>query len=400
MVSSSNNDAIGPPQAGELFQLLRDGRARTRSELASSTGLGRSTVASRIDALLDAGLVDTAGEATSSGGRPPSRFAFSPTARVTLAIDVGATHLAVAVTDLRGSVLRSSRAPAEVSTGPEPVLDSAMHIGGQLLNELKRPCGELAGIGIGVPGPVEHTSGRPVKPPIMPGWDGFDIRGYVQRMFDTEVLVDNDVNIMALGERAEFWPDHNDVLFVKIATGIGAGVISGGSLQHGAAGTAGDLGHVRVPDGAPVMCTCGNTGCLEALASSSAIARRLADEGLETWSTNDLIQHVRAGQTPAMQALRESGRHIGQVLATCVNLLSPSVIVVGGSLVQVGEHLMAGVREAVYQRSLPVATANLRIVPSMAGERAGILGASRMVIDHALSPSSIDAAIALCRASA
>jgi glucokinase len=353
--------------------------------------LARSTIASRIDALLASGLVDTAGEAASSGGRPPSRIAFNPTAEVTLAIDVGATHVRVAVTDLRGTVLRSSRAAMEVSIGPEHVLDWAMQTGGELLDELKRPHRELAGIGIGVPGPVEYSTGRPVKPPIMPGWDGFDIRGYVEEAFDTGVLVDNDVNIMALGEQAQFWPDDQDLLFVKVATGIGAGIISGGNLQRGAVGTAGDLGHVRVPGGEPVLCGCGNTGCLEALASSPAIIRRLKDEGLETSSSDDLIQLVRYSDLSAIRLLRQSGRDIGHVLATCVNLLNPSVIVIGGSLAQVGEHLIAGVREVVYQRSLPLATANLRIVSSTAEDRAGVVGASRMVIDHTLSPDHVDA---------
>lgn len=384
------NRALGRPQAGDLFQLLRDEHARTRSELASLTGLARSTVAVRIDALFASGLVDTAGEATSSGGRPPSRVAFNPTARVTLAVDVGATHVRVAVTDLRGTVLHSSEATIEVSAGPEYVLDWAMQAGDELLDELGRRH-DLIGIGIGVPGPVEHSTGQPVKPPIMPGWDGFDIRDRASQTFDTEVLVDNDVNIMALGEQAEFWPYDDDVLFVKIATGIGAGIISGGKLQRGAVGTAGDLGHVRVPGGESVTCWCGNTGCLEAIASIPAIIRRANSDGLESASSDDLLRLARDNRSPVIKLLRHSGRDIGHVLATCVSLLNPSVIIIGGSLAQVGEHLIAGVREVIYQRSLPLATENLRILPSMAEDWAGVLGASRMVIDHVLSPDRIDA---------
>src|SRR6478735_6733861 len=245
-------------RAGDLFQLLRDGKARTRAELALTTGLARSTVASRIDALMVSGLVGPAGEANSSGGRPPSRFAFNPAARVVLAIDVGATHVIVAVTDLGGSILAERRLGQEVADGPEVVLGRVVSAGRELLAEAGREPGDLAGIGIGLPGPVEHDTGRPVKPPIMPGWDGFDVVTYVQRSLPVPVLVDNDVNIMALGEQSAHWPEHNNFFFVKVATGVGSGIISNGQLQRGANGTAGDLGHVQVGRGADVLCACGN----------------------------------------------------------------------------------------------------------------------------------------------
>nr|BFE42959.1 hypothetical protein GCM10017547_08520 [Pseudarthrobacter oxydans] len=238
-----------PGRAGDIFQLLRDGRARTRAELAGITGLARSTVATRIDALISSGLVGPAGEATSSGGRPPSRFAFNPAARVVLAVDVGATHVALAVTDLGGSVLAERRVDQQVADGPEKVLGLVVREAAKLLASASRGVADLAGVGIGLPGPVEHDTGRPVKPPIMPGWDGFDVVRFVQRSLPVPVLVDNDVNIMALGERTAHWPDQDNFIFVKVATGIGAGIISSGQLQRGANGTAGDLGHVRVPGG-------------------------------------------------------------------------------------------------------------------------------------------------------
>lgn len=380
-------------RAGDLFQLLRDGRARTRAELALTTGLARSTVASRIDALMVSGLVGPAGEASSSGGRPPSRFAFNPAARVVLAVDVGATHVIIAVTDLGGTVLAERRLAQDVADGPVVVLDRVIEEGLQLLGGAGRGIGDLAGAGIGLPGPVEHATGMPVKPPIMPGWDGFDVVRHIQRSLPVPVLVDNDVNIMALGERTAHWPDDENFLFIKVATGVGAGIISSGQLQRGANGTAGDLGHVRVPRGDDVLCRCGNYGCLEALASGPAVAKALTRQGLPAYDGGDVLRLVAEGNLQAIQALRQAGRDLGDVLSMVVNLLNPSVIVIGGSLGQAGEHLMAGVREVVYRRSLPLATAHLRIGVSRAGDQAAILGASQMVTQHVLSPAVIEATL-------
>ncbi|NYE96233.1 glucokinase [Psychromicrobium silvestre] len=380
-------------RAGELFQIFRDGQARTRAELAEMTGLARSTVAARLDALTALGLIGPAGEALSSGGRPPSRVAFKPASAVILAADIGATHMLVGLTDLSGRLIDERRAGTDIAGGPEVVLDQMVELATQLLAASGRSSGELAGIGIGLPGPVEHSSGKPTNPPIMPGWDRFDVPGYIQGSFDTQVLVDNDVNIMALGERAAFWSEAQDLLFVKVATGIGSGVVCGGLLQRGADGTAGDLGHIRVPRGSGVFCRCGNEGCLEAIASGPAIARALSKAGLPAVDGEEVLSLVRAGNVQAIQAIRQAGRDVGDVLATCVSMLNPAVIVIGGSLAAAGEHLIAGVREVVYSRSLPLATSRLQIVQSRAAGEAGVLGASRMVSDHVLSAARIDAAL-------
>jgi glucokinase len=380
-------------RTGDLFQLLRDGKPWTRAELAVTTGLARSTVAGKVDLLLNSGLVVSVGEALSSGGRPPSRFAFHAQARSVLAVDVGASHVRVALTDLNGEVQAEEGNPLPVSAGPEPVLGYVVESGKRLLASSRVPQRLLAGVGIGLPGPVEHATGRPVKPPIMPGWDGFDVVGFVQHSLPVPVLVDNDVNIMALGEWAGFWPDIDDLLFIKVATGIGSGIISSGHLQRGADGTAGDLGHVRIARGEGVVCRCGNIGCLEALASGAAVARSLAAQGVDASKGADVVALAAQGNLTAIQALRQAGRDIGEVLATCVNLLNPSVIVLGGSMAAAGEHIMAGVREVVYHRSPPLATTNLRIVLSRAGERAAVMGASQLVSQHVLSPAGIEATL-------
>ncbi len=381
----------GALASGDLFQLLRDGDGRTRSELADLTGLARSTIAARVDELIASGLVAPAGEARSSGGRPPTRFAFDPHSRVVLAADLGATHATLALTDLGATVIAESTEPIEIADGPVQVLAHLRDIWSHMLETAERTTEDVAGVGIGVPGPVEFATGRPRNPPIMPGWDGFDIPAFIRAYVDAPVLVDNDVNLMALGEFDEGWRDVRHLLFVKIATGIGAGIVSDGRLNRGAQGSAGDLGHVQALRNSLAECTCGNIGCLEAVAAGPAIAARLRERGVPAGSTADVVDLVRGANVIALQEVRQAGRDIGAVLSTCVNLLNPSVIVIGGPLAEAGEHLLAGVREVVYHRSPPLATQHLRISPSRTGSRAGVRGASAMVIQAVLAPAAVDA---------
>jgi len=374
-----------------MFQLLRDGRPRTRAELATLTGQARSTVAGRIDALMSAGLIAPAGEATSTGGRPPTTFAFNPSSQVVLGVDLGATHARLAVTDLASTVLAELDAPLAIADGPEPVLDWVAEAGRKLLATAGRPLRDLAGVGVGLPGPVEHATGHPNNPPIMPGWDDADVPGILRAHFDAPALVDNDVNIMALGEHRIAWPEVSDLILVKVATGIGAGIIADGALRRGAQGAAGDIGHVAVPGADDVVCRCGNVGCLEAIASAQALATRLRAVGLDVTTPADLVALVRGGDVTAGRAVRQAGREIGNVLAATVSLLNPSVIVLGGILAEAGEHLLAGIREVVYRRSLPLATQHLRIAVARTGAQAGVLGAAAMAADHVLSPEAVDA---------
>ena len=378
------------PGAGEMFQLLRDGRPRTRAELATITGQARSTVTGRIDALMATGLIAPAGEATSTGGRPPATFAFNPASQVVLGVDLGATHARLAVTDLASTVLAELDAPLAIADGPGPVLEWVAETGRKLLATAGRETADLAGVGLGLPGPVEYATGHPNNPPIMPGWDDADVPGMLGAYFDVPVLVDNDVNIMALGEHRLAWPEVTDLLLVKVATGIGAGIIADGALRRGAQGVAGDVGHIAVPGADDVVCRCGNTGCLEAVASAQAVAARLRESGQEVAGPADVVALVRGGDTTAGRAVRQAGREIGAVLAATVSLLNPSVIVVGGILAEAGEHLLAGIREVVYQRSLPLATQHLRIVVARTGAQAGVLGAAAMAADHVLSPEAVD----------
>ncbi|WP_062132124.1 ROK family transcriptional regulator [Demequina aestuarii] len=390
MVDVKAQDSLGDSPTTDLFQILRDGRARTRSELASITGLARSTVAARVDSLVKLGLVSPVGDAVSTGGRPSSQFAINSSGRVVLGVDIGASHARIAIADLSGALLGQDSVAMEVAEGPEAVLGWVATAATELLAAHGATDGLLA-IGVGLPGPVEHSSGLPIDPPIMPGWDRYDVPQHLGQRFGVPVLVDNDVNIMALGERDMSWPGVDHFIFVKVATGIGSGVISGGYLQRGAQGIAGDIGHVYVPSGKDVVCRCGNFGCLEAIAAGPAIARQLRESGLEVETSADVAALVKGGNTTAIQAVREAGRLIGEVLTTCVSLINPAVIVLGGSIAHAGEHLLAGAREVIYTRSMPLATGNLQIAQSRSGANAAIQGASMLAIHHALSPERVDA---------
>jgi predicted NBD/HSP70 family sugar kinase len=373
------------PDAARLLVHLRDGGPQTRAQLAEITGLARSTVSSRLESLLDVGLVTPKG-GTSSGGRPAGLLEFAPGARILLAIDLGATHGVVALTDLAGSVLELEAVQIDIAEGPEIVLAWALSAAERLLGASGRPESDLTGVGIGLPGPVEHSTGLPTNPPIMPGWDGFDVPAYIGRRFDVPVLVDNDVNLLALGEHATVWRQVDDLLFVKVATGIGAGVISGGRLQRGAQGSAGDLGHVRVPFSSRTPPHGDRDSDLEALASGPGIARELRAAGVAVETTSDVLELIRSGNAQAGEAIRQAGRDLGEVLATCVNILNPSVVVVGGSVARAGEYLLAGVREVVYAQSTPLATRHLTITESRAGESGGVIGAATMLIQYLLDP--------------
>ena len=378
--------------AGAVLRVIREAGSITRAELSRRTGLGRSTVAQRVDALLKHELVYEAGESASTGGRPPTALAFNDRSGVVLCADLGATHSRLAVCDLGAVPLAERASELDIASGPDAVLDVVQAHFADLLAEAGRGHGNVQGIGIGVPGPVAFDRGEPTNPPIMPGWDGFSIPGWFADRYDAPVLVDNDVNIMALGEHWTHWRDREHFLFVKVGTGIGCGIVAAGHIHRGAKGAAGDIGHIRLAD-QDVVCRCGNVGCLEAVSGGGALARRLAEEGVEASTSRDVVRLVRAGNPLATHLVREAGRNLGQVLAGCVNFFNPGVIVIGGDLGQASEQLLAGVREVTFSRSLPLATEDLRVVPSRLGDRAGVIGAAIMAIENVLSPEAIDRAI-------
>jgi predicted NBD/HSP70 family sugar kinase len=375
---------------GDLLSLIREGVAVTRADLARHTGLARSTVAQRVDALLASGLVVEAGGSASTGGRPPTVLAFNHDAGVILVADLGATHSRMAATDLAGTPLAESAEDLDIALGPTEVLTRVSARFGKLLAQTGRSTADVRGIGIGVPGPVEFASGQPVNPPIMPGWDGFDIPAWFADRYTAPVLVDNDVNIMARGEHWVHWRRTSHLLLVKVGTGIGCGIVADGHIHRGARGAAGDIGHIRATSSDDVVCRCGNIGCLEAIAGGQALADRLSAVGIEAANSRDVVRLVRNGDATATRMVRDAGRTLGEVLAGTVNFFNPAVIVIGGDIAEAHAQLLAGVREGILSRSLPLATRDLRIVPSRLGDRAGITGAAITAIEHVLSPAAVD----------
>ena len=342
-----------------------------------------------MDALLEAGLVREDGASTSTGGRPAVRLRFNQDQGVVLVADLGATHARLAVTDLADVVLAERAADCAIADGPVTVLDWVRARFDELLVEAGRVWATCTKSAWALPGPVEHVHGRAVSP-IMPGWDGYPVQENYADL-GVPVLVDNDVNIMALGEYWTTWRRQvEDLLFIKVGTGIGCGIVAHGQIHRGAQGAAGDLGHVRVPGASEALCRCGNTGCVEAVAGGRAIADRLRDAGHDTVNARDVVELVLAGDRDATHEVRESGRVLGQVLAAAVNFFNPSVIVIGGDVANAHEQLLAGVREVVYQRSLPLATRHLRLVPARLGDGAGVVGADVMVLERIFAPAAVD----------
>ena len=290
---------------GALLELIRAGEAVTRADLARRTGLARSTVAHRVAALLALRLIYEAGERASTGGRPPTVLAFNAAAGAVLVADLGATRARVALCDLAGAPLVEEAHDIDITDGPEAVLAWLHERFTRLLRVGGRAPSDIRGIGIGLPGPIAFGVGQPVEPPIMPGWDAFSVPQWFARRYDAPVLVDNDVNLMALGEHRHHERGSEAMLFVKVGTGIGCGIIAaGGKIYRGAQGAAGDIGHIRVSGHDDVICRCGNVGCLEAVASGGALARALSRDRTDgPRSSRDVLELVRAGDDAASQAV-------------------------------------------------------------------------------------------------
>jgi predicted NBD/HSP70 family sugar kinase len=375
--------------AGTVLRLLRTGAARSRADLVALTGAPRSTVSSRVEQLLAARLVLEGGSGDSRGGRPPTLLAFNRGAGHVLAVDLGATSAHVALTDLSGEILAADHRDLEISTGPQVVLGVVNEIADTLLADIGSSPAAVHAIGVGVPGPVEFATGRLVHPPLMSGWHDYSVPQAFQR-FGCPVYVDNDVNVMAAGELGSGGSDEN-FLVVKIGTGIGCGIVVQGQIYRGTQGCAGDIGHVFVPHPTTIVCRCGNENCLESVAGGAALAREAASRGLPVQTVRDLVRLALAGEPPALELVRNAGREIGGVLASLVNIFNPSRIVLVGSVAEAGNPLLAGIREVVYRRSLPLAARSLEITVSDHGEVDGQMGAARLAIESLLDDQRIDA---------
>ncbi|EIV96317.1 ROK family transcriptional regulator [Frankia sp. QA3] len=371
---------------GELLSRIASGTAVTRAALAKETGLAPSTVTQRVGALVDQGiLLEDVVERTR--GRPAKHLAFAPKVGVLLTADLGVTRARLAVTDLGGASLDHHEGDITIGDGPGPILTWVDAQFRAMLGDLGLSPVDVLAVACGVPGPVDYAAGRVVRPPVMPGWEGYGIASFLRSRYEVPVEVDNDVNLMAIGAHLTR-RNVEHMLFVKIGTGIGCGVISGGQLHRGANGAAGDIGHVLVP-GSEAPCNCGYLGCLEAVASGGALAAALRSEGMDVPTARRVAALAAEGNGKARRAIQAAAEQIGGVLAAVVNFHNPSLIVLGGALTAFQETLVAGIRGQIFGRALALGTSSLSIEISKEEDNAGTAGAAHLARKAALSPPGL-----------
>lgn len=372
-----------------VARLVASGAAVSKADLVAAAGLARTTVSTAVDELLDRGLLQVDGTRPTVGrGRPADRLALSPRGGHVLLADVGASSAHLAVVDLSQRMLARTEVPVDMTDGPDAVLRT---VETQLTHLRETVPAEVPvrAVVIGLPGPVDGTHGVPIRPPIMPGWHAYPVAARLSQTFDCPAVLENDVNLRALGEARALPADQVPLLFVKVGTGIGGGLVSReGTLHHGADGAAGDIGHVRVRGAPDEPCVCGNVGCIEAVASAGAIARRLGAPGPPV-PTAEVRALLARGDATAVAAVREAAALIGELVATLVHFYNPARVTIGGGLSAASDELLAGVRSVAYQRALPLATRNLVLTNSVLGEYAGLAGAAVLGIERALSTESI-----------
>jgi glucokinase-like ROK family protein len=385
--------------------LVREQGETTKGGLISYTDYSRTKISSCIDSLLDKKIIVENSGTEYSGGRRSKTFSLNGQLGLVSGIDIGATSIDLCVADFSGKPLARYAEPEVVRDGPIKVLGRCCSLLEKLLRDNHLSIEKMNGIGIGVPGPVDFAAGTLVSPPIMPGWDGYPIIQTVQQWFPAaNVVVDNDVNVMALGEINQgAGRGVDNLIFVKIGTGIGAGIICEGRIYRGANGCAGDIGHIGVDKSGP-LCHCGNRGCLETLASGPAIAERSLSAAQSGQSpillkhyeanggmlrTEDVGEAAREGDALSIEMIRQSGQFIGDVLAGLVSFHNPEMIVIGGGVSNLGNLLLSTIRQTVLHRSLPLATRDLQIVFSEIGADAGVLGAVNLAMDYLFSISAI-----------
>ncbi|MBU1359949.1 MAG: ROK family protein [Gammaproteobacteria bacterium] len=365
--------------------------------MAGRLGFSKSKANALIAGLVDQGLLAETGAERSSGGRRAENLQLSADLGVLLGVDIGATSLDIAVLRPDLTVLAHHAEPVDVREGPGVVLAVVRKRMRELLAQSGFGARQVIGIGIGVPGPVNFDIGQLVNPPLMPAWDGFSIRDYLRDDYAAPVFVDNDVNLMALGELWRLKRSLANFLVIKIGTGIGCGIVCHGEVYRGATGSAGDVGHICVDQDGP-LCHCGNVGCVEAMAAGPAITRmaiQAANDGQSATLAAQLRDDggidalavgraSRAGDAAANAIVQRAGSLIGQMLASIVNFFNPSHIFIGGGITRIGPLFLAAVRQSVYHRSLALSTRQLEIQYTPLGERCGLIGAGVLAMHETL----------------
>jgi predicted NBD/HSP70 family sugar kinase len=394
VVPADPSEITYPATAGQILQLILSGHANTRSEIGRLTGLSRTAVTARVNQLAAQSLLVEDATIESTGGRPAGRLSFNASSGVVLAASIGHSRIQLAVADLGCSLLAEESLEVGHANGPQHCLPAVVDRMHEMLSACGRPPADVRGIGVSVPGSVDPIRGAMVSPSVLPSWDGVSLPPLLRRDLDVPVLVDKDVNVMAIAEQRGPLRDVRDLLMVKASTGIGAGIVSGGTLQRGSFFAAGELGHIPIGDGTGVLCRCGQTDCLEAVAGGWAIVRALQQLGRDVRHTRDVVAIAQKGDPEALGLIRDAGRRVGGVLSAAVTLLNPEAVVVGGDLAGAYEPFVAGLRETVYQRSTAQSTRQLRIVASTFGDRQGLVGCAAMINQSITSERAIDAAIA------
>ena len=382
-VADGSLEALRERNRMRVIDALRRSGIATRSELAHSTGLSRTTIATLLGDLQARGLVvETAdGDGRPGGrGRPPALLRLDPSAGAAVGVDFGHTHVRVAVADLSSTLLAERMAPIDVDGDADGALDLAGDLVYRVLAEAGVSRSRVVGAGMGLPGPFDRRRRMINSATILPGWVGRDPAAELEARLGLQVEVDNDANLGALGEhRFGAGRGVSDAVYVKLATGIGSGLILRGALHRGATGIAGELGHVQVqPDG--VVCNCGGRGCLQTVAAvPSLLGAARAAHGPEL-TLQGLVELVAKGDFGVRRIVGEAGRAVGRVLSDLCNLVNPEAIIVGGDLSAAGEPLLAGIREAIDRHALPGAAEAVDVRAATLGERAEVLGALALVI--------------------
>jgi predicted NBD/HSP70 family sugar kinase len=384
---------------GQLINLVRTGRAVTRPALEQETGLGRKLVAQRVQQAIDVGLLEDGDLAPSGGGRPSRLLRFRAEAGHVYAGLIGATEMTAAVATLDGTLIASLHEDWDAADRPDETLEV---LDGLFTKLARKTRTEPWAFGIGVAGPVDFSTGRLVDPPIMPGWDGYSIRSWLRERYDAPVWVDNDVNLMALGEWHKGTPhDGRDLLYIFVDEGVGAGLVSRGSVFRGDTGAAGDIGHLQVTDDPTVLCRCGQTGCLEAVTGGWGLVRRLTERAGESpqlaarlaergyLTAEDVGMAARAGDPLASAEVERGNRLVGVTAANLVNFVNPGTVVLGGGALRVGESVFRSFEETLLGRTSKLAAQRLRVRPASLEFREGVTGAAILAIEHLFGPASV-----------
>jgi predicted NBD/HSP70 family sugar kinase len=367
--------------SGVALDLIRSGQATTRGDLIDRLGWSRMTVERRLEELLVASLIRSIGQADSRGGRPREEFAVNPEAGLLLAVDIGGSHTRLAITDLVSTILSEDEADIGLSEGPREIFDWAGQVFDHMLHRLGKTHGDVVGIGIGVPGPVDPASGRLATPQTDAQWDGVLVRDYFAHYDHAVFAVDRDVNIMAIAEARRGWSDYSDVVVLKAGMGVGLAFVLDGAIYHGHRGGAGDLSRARL-DGGPLQ-------RLESVASGAVMRQQLIGRGYKVRTSADIVKLARTGDPEVRQMLADTGTIIGQTLADVVGLLNPQAVVIGGNLAQAGEIFFGAIRASILAGAREFARTDLVVEASRLGHKAGVTGASLIAQDALFEPDRI-----------